>query len=94
MRFARRSKAVEDRLRRELREGFWEGGLYHCECCPVRGKDPVERWTDLHERLTRARGGDPCDELNVIRLCRDCHAFIHAHPEWATANNFLESAVY
>ena len=77
--------------RKTLREGYHENGLYHCECCPVRGKDP-ELWTDLHERVLRSRGGDATDEANVIRLCRDCHEYIHKNPEWATANNFMAHA--
>lgn len=42
-----------------------------CERCR---KEPG---TDLHHRLTRARGG-PDDVFNLAHLCRKCH-HVHAH---------------
>lgn len=86
-----RTKAQENRIRAELRRGFLEGGLFWCQCCPVRHKQP-ERWTDMHERKLRSRGGDPCDEWNIILLCRDCHDYIHKNPAWATEHDFMEHA--
>lgn len=36
--------------------------------------------TDVHEVLTRARGGDILDPENVRAICRRCHDWIHEHP--------------
>ena len=36
--------------------------------------------TDVHEVLTRARGGDILDPDNVRAICRRCHDWIHDHP--------------
>lgn len=52
-----------------------------CEGCPLTpvGLEPPRLWSDMHERLTRARGGDPTDKENIICLCRDCHAWVTTH---------------
>ena len=39
--------------------------------------------TDVHEVLTRARGGDILDPDNVRAICRRCHDWIHDHPKIA-----------
>lgn len=36
--------------------------------------------TDVHEPLTRGRGGDHLDETNTLALCRACHEWTHRHP--------------
>jgi hypothetical protein len=36
--------------------------------------------TDVHEVLTRARGGDILDPDNVRAICRSCHDWIHRNP--------------
>jgi len=36
--------------------------------------------TDVHEVLTRARGGDILDPDNVRAICRSCHDWIHHNP--------------
>lgn len=87
-----RTVAQEQKLRAALAKGFREGGTIFCQCCPVRHPDSRlwQRWTDMHERVLRSRGGDPCDEYNIVLLCRDCHDYIHKNPEWATKNGFME----
>jgi hypothetical protein len=52
-----------------------------CEGCPVTpaGSTPERPWTDMHEVLTRARGGNPTDPNNILCLCRDCHAWVTTH---------------
>ena len=35
---------------------------------------------DLHEVLSRARGGSPADPENCIPLCRPCHSHVTEHP--------------
>lgn len=50
----------------------------------------VGRSTQVHEKLTRARGGDITDKENCVALCRDCHGWIHDHPAAATEEGWLE----
>ncbi len=56
-----------------------------CECCWSN------RSTDVHELLSRARGGDMLDKDNVAALCRDCHSYITQNPAWAEANGWALS---
>ncbi len=49
------------------------------------------RSTELHEPLTRARGGDILDPHNTVAICRNCHNWIHDHPESATRLGLLRS---
>lgn len=44
---------------------------------------------DVHEVITRARGGSILEPDNVKALCRKHHDWIHAHPEDATALGLL-----
>ena len=48
--------------------------------------------TELHEPLTRARGGSIVDPANTVAICRRCHDWIHAHPDDAEQCGLLESA--
>lgn len=52
-----------------------------CEGCPLTpvGETPPRQWTDMHEVLTRARGGDPTDKSNILCLCRQCHQWVTTH---------------
>ena len=49
------------------------------------------RSVDIHEPLTRARGGSILDPANTVAVCRGCHDWIHAHPESATRLGLLAS---
>jgi hypothetical protein len=49
------------------------------------------RATEVHEPLSRARGGSIVDPANMVPLGR-CHAYIHAHPEIAMQAGLLRSA--
>ena len=44
---------------------------------------------DLHEPLTRARGGSITDVNNSVTVCRACHDWIHAHPAKANELRLL-----
>jgi hypothetical protein len=44
---------------------------------------------DVHEPLTRARGGSILDETNTKAVCRMHHDLIHLEPEWAYELGFL-----
>ena len=46
---------------------------------------------ELHEPLTRARGGSILDPANTVAICRPCHDWVHAHPTAATAVGLLQS---
>jgi hypothetical protein len=48
------------------------------------------KWSvDVHEPLTRARGGSILDPDNVLATCRPCHDWIHANPTAATTLGLL-----
>lgn len=47
------------------------------------------RAVDVHEPLTRARGGSITDPGNMVAVCRACHDWIHGHPEAATERGWL-----
>lgn len=47
--------------------------------------------SDIHEPLTRARGGSILDESNCLAICRSCHDWIHANPAEATYLGLLKS---
>jgi hypothetical protein len=49
------------------------------------------RSTEVHEVLSRARGGSIVDEKNVLALCHDCHAWVTTHPRLATMAGLLKS---
>ncbi len=44
---------------------------------------------DVHEPLTRARGGSILDPSNVKAVCRMHHDLIHLEPEWAYEHGLL-----
>ena len=46
---------------------------------------------ELHEPLTRARGGSILDPANTVAICRSCHNWIHDHPKGATELGLLQS---
>lgn len=58
-----------------------------CEACPLTpvGRTPARPWSEKHEVLTRARGGDPTDVGNILCLCHDCHRWITDHETDARA---------
>lgn len=76
-------KAHEDvEYRRSLRVEMAAMRGNACEAClltPV-GVWPPRPFDDLHEVLSRARGGDVRDWGNIILVCRPCHNWITTHP--------------
>lgn len=52
-----------------------------CEACHLtpEGADPARPFDDMHEKLTRARGGDVLDPDNILLVCRTCHDWITGH---------------
>ena len=59
---------------------LWENGPY----CLARA-------SELHEPLTRARGGSILDPHNTIAVCRNCHRWIHDNPQSAPQLGLLKS---
>lgn len=45
--------------------------------------------SDVHEILTRARGGSITDPNNCLALCRPCHSYVTTHPLWASNTGFV-----
>lgn len=77
-------RAEENEERRDVRmlvsarSGGW------CEACRLIGKEGHTRpASDLHEILTRARGGSIVDPKNLLHVCRPCHDWITDHPREA-----------
>lgn len=50
------------------------------------------RATEVHERLSRGRGGSILDETNLVALCHVCHRWVTENPAAATVEGFLSSA--
>jgi hypothetical protein len=48
--------------------------------------------SEVHEPLTRARGGSILDENNAVAICRICHSWIHEHPREAAMVGLLLSS--
>lgn len=49
------------------------------------------RATEVHEVLSRARGGSILDESNCLCLCHYCHAWTTRNPRLATMAGLLKS---
>lgn len=56
-----------------------------CEACARVHSGPERRAVDVHEVLTRARGGSIYDPTNCLGVCRPCHDWIGDHPLEAAA---------
>jgi len=48
--------------------------------------------TEVHEILTRARGGSILDRSNCVALCHSCHAWITEHPKEAHAMGMMKNS--
>lgn len=48
--------------------------------CEARLSGCTRRSVDVHERKSRARGGDILDRRILVALCRWCHTWITEHP--------------
>ena len=79
-------KTAEDRERLKLRLRLLQerGPLCQAGCGRI--------FTDMHEVLSRARGGDPLDPHNILCLCRFCHHAVTVNPAKAEEYGFSRSA--
>ena len=59
--------------------------------CEARIRGCTMTPTDVHEILTRGRGGSIIEPDNVLALCRSCHTWITNEPAWAKTNGFVVS---
>ena len=76
-------RRAENRERRAMADRIWPDrreGTVMCGCGRPECQRPAD---DLHEPLSRARGGSITDEGNVIPLSRHCHDEITLGPDWA-----------
>jgi 5-methylcytosine-specific restriction endonuclease McrA len=83
---SRSVKRIEqDERRQQLRQKLLQNNPL-CQRCRKQYA------TDLHEVLSRGRGGSPLDENNIVLLCRICHSFVTVNPKQAVEEGFLRSA--
>jgi hypothetical protein len=59
---------------------------------PICQRCGREAAVDVHEPLTRARGGSILDPQNAVTLCRYDHSWVHEHPAQATAEGWLQNS--
>ena len=55
---------------------------------PVCERCSAARSTDIHEVVSRARGGSILDPRNLVALCRPCHSWITVNPAAAHAEGW------
>lgn len=84
MRFRSRKREAEYRQRRVLVASLLTQ-------YPVCVRCHAARSTEVHELLSRARGGSILDESNCVALCHACHGWITTNPLQATADGWLLS---
>lgn len=63
-----------------LRKAFRERILTERPWCQARLKGCWGRSSEVHEVVTRARGGSILDPHNVLALCHWCHCWVTEHP--------------
>lgn len=48
--------------------------------------------TEVHEVLTRARGGSILDKNNCVPLCHECHSYVTQNPKAAHAEGLMRNS--
>ena len=82
-----KKRAAENRRRKKVTDAMKREGPVMC-VYPVRDwgvEGPIDtdcnnRADDLHEIVSRARGGSITDPANLIGLCRTHHQWVTEHP--------------
>ena len=93
-------KSAKTKERDRLRSTFVREQLIKFPWCKAGGVIAVESnsrhghlqqraASEIHEPLTRARGGSILDPENSLAVCRECHRWIHDHPERSHALGLL-----
>jgi 5-methylcytosine-specific restriction endonuclease McrA len=57
-----------------------------CQRCATK------KSTEVHEVLSRARGGSILDPSNCVALCHECHSWITTHPKEAQEQGWLKNS--
>lgn len=78
-----RKRARENRQRAAMADRRWPDRRDGTVMCGCGRPECHRRADDLHELLSRARGGSITDEANTVPLARECHAEITLGPDWA-----------
>lgn len=95
MRPSAKSRAKARRVseaRKDIRLSLHAARGPYCQACPVlRPAEEPAPWTDMHEVLSRGRGGDPTDPENILCLCRPCHHWVTVNPADATEAGLLRA---
>lgn len=52
----------------------------------------TQKATEVHELLSRARGGSILDPDNCVPLCHTCHSWITTNPKQATLDGWLRNS--
>lgn len=73
-----KARAVSETRKAQRLELHAARGPY-CEACHLTPVGANRPWTEVHEILTRGRGGDPTDPGNQLCLCSECHRWITTH---------------
>jgi len=81
MRFRSRKREAIYRQRRPLVAAL----LAERPICERCGTNPSD---DVHEVVSRARGGSILDRSNLVCLCRSCHTWLTDHPAAAVDEGF------
>jgi hypothetical protein len=83
-------RAAENRLRAAMIGRLYPGRV---ALCAVNAPGCAQLADDIHEPLTRARGGSITDEANQLPACRHCHDVLTFAPEselgWAYDRGLL-----
>ena len=89
--FEQKMKIRRELVRQELEKRPWcEACVEFYEATDGRcGSIPPRRSCDIHEPLTRARGGDFLDRKNTMAVCRLCHQDFESHLKLATEKGWL-----
>lgn len=86
-------RAAENRERAAMADRLWPDRREGTVMCGCGRPECNRRAADLHELLSRARGGSIVDEANVRPLSRHCHDLITFSPEseleWAYSLGLL-----
>lgn len=90
---ARKKREAVARARAALRVTLGVSRGPWCEACPKTpvGTTPPRPWGQMHEVLTRGRGGSPTDPENILCVCEPCHSWITTHETDARAAGLVRN---
>ena len=83
-------RAARNRERAAMADRLWPDRREGTVMCGCGRPDCSRRADDLHEPLSRARGGSITDEANARPLARECHDEVTRGPDWAYAAGLIK----